>query len=134
MEKQLTFKDSNFFALAQVSSRIEQFNRNCERELGISLSQWCLLRRLMDAPGTSAQALAKMVGVHPSTLTQSLKRLEKKALIVITPDAHDSRRKVISITRKGKEALEANQKLKLFWESEFVTLKQELSSFVEKIC
>lgn len=39
--------------------------------LGLSLGQWCVLKHLIDMPGTSANALAAAVGVHPSTYKQA---------------------------------------------------------------
>ncbi len=98
--------DQSLFSLLDIGNSIHQFNKQSERRVGVSLVQWCLLKRLIDMPSASAQSLAAEVGVHPSTLTQSIKRLERKNFIFVIVDPKDSRKKLISITRHGKESLE----------------------------
>ena len=39
--------------------------------------------------------------MHPSTLTQSLKRLLKKDAVFVGEDPKDSRKKIVSLSRKG---------------------------------
>ncbi len=94
------------FDVFQIGISIHNFNKASEKRLGLSLVQWCVLKCLVDMPACSAHALAAAVGVHPSTLTQTLKRLEKKRFVFATEDPNDSRRKLISITRAGKETLD----------------------------
>lgn len=106
----MTKKNQSLLSLFQIGLSIHHLNLKAEQRLGISLGQWCLLRHLVDMPATSAFALAKAVGVHPSTLTQTLKRLNRRELIFITEDPKDSRRKLISITRKGKTMLDETEK------------------------
>lgn len=87
--------------LSEVGVSVFQLNKKTERALGMSLVQWCLLRQLVDLSGISALALSKKIGVHPSTLTQALKRLEKKGWISVCDDPLDSRRRLIALTRNG---------------------------------
>lgn len=104
--------EHSLLTLFQIGVSIQNFNKRLEKSLGLSLVQWCLLKRLIDMPATPAHALAKAVGVHPSTLTQTLKRLERKNYIFITDDSKDYRKKLIAITRSGKKILEfANDKI-----------------------
>lgn len=102
-------------SLFRVGISIHNFNKKSEERVGLSLVQWCLLEQLIDMPGTSAHALAKSVGVHPSTLTQTLKRLEKKGFLFQAEDPKDSRRKIISITIHGKQAMERISSQKNDW-------------------
>lgn len=99
-----------WFLLLDVWGSIQRFNKESEKRFGLSLVQWCLLRRLIDMPFASAQSLAAEVGVHPSTMTQTIKRLEKKRFVFVGEDPKDSRKKMISITRLGKETLETASK------------------------
>lgn len=101
----MTDLDRPVLSLFRIGILIQHLNKNAEREMGLSLVQWCLLRQLVDLPGVSAHNLAKAVGVHPSTLTQTLKRLERKGHVFVTEDPKDSRRKLISITRVGHNTL-----------------------------
>jgi DNA-binding MarR family transcriptional regulator len=79
-------------------------------------------------PMCSAHALSSAVGVHPSTLTQTLKRLERKKRVYVTEDPKDSRRKLITITREGKRALDHAQPEMQSWESRLGRLKSELQA------
>jgi DNA-binding MarR family transcriptional regulator len=94
----------SLLALSRMGVRIQNLNRQFERLCGMSLVQWSALKHLMDLPGASAQELAATIGVHPSTLTQSLRRLEEKQYVFVDLHPADARRKNLVVTRKGKEA------------------------------
>ena len=98
--------EQDLISFFHVGISLHNFNKKAEREFGISLVQWRLLKQLIDMPAVSAFNLAKAVGVHPSTLTQTLRRLEIKKYIFIAEDPKDSRKKVISLTRQGKNILD----------------------------
>ncbi len=89
-----------------VSLLLHNLNKEAERRTGLSIVQWSLLKHLLEMPGASAQELSDAVKLHPSTLSQSFKRLVRKELILILEDPRDSRKKIISLTRKGKETLD----------------------------
>ncbi|MGE4108208.1 MAG: MarR family winged helix-turn-helix transcriptional regulator [Bacteriovoracia bacterium] len=120
--------ERSLFSLLDISGAIHQFNKASEQRLGISLVQWCLLRNLIDMPSATAQALAAAAGVHPSTLTQTLKRLARKGFVFITEDPRDSRKRLVSITRAGKECLEKSSPQLREWLSELGPLSADLSS------
>ncbi len=79
-------------------------NRRAEKELQLSLVQFHLLDALEKSPGISAQSLAKKTGVHPSTFTQTVKRLTKKEFMFEMVHPRDTRKRVYGITAKGREA------------------------------
>ena len=60
--------------------------------LGITAPQRLVLRILRDRPGLSATELARILHLHPSTLTGILQRLVNKGLLQRTRDPHDRRR------------------------------------------
>lgn len=97
--------EAPFLSVFQIGLSIHNLNKKSEKEMGLSLVQWCLLEQLIDMPGTSAFELSKAVGVHPSTLTQTLKRLEKKGYVYINADPRDSRKKQVSLTKTGHRIL-----------------------------
>lgn len=99
------------FSLFDLGVSIHNLSLQSEKRLGITLGQWCFLKKLIDMPATSANAFANAVGIHPSTLTQALKRLLARNYVFITEDPKDSRKKLISITREGKDALERADKI-----------------------
>jgi DNA-binding MarR family transcriptional regulator len=90
----------------QLGMEVERLSARMEQKCGISLAQWSVLIRLKDLPACTAQELANAVGVHPSTLTQALKRLEKKGYLFVGKDPRDSRKKILSLTREGTQRLE----------------------------
>lgn len=118
--------ERKLFSLLDIGSSIHHFNKESERRLGLSLVQWCLLKRLIDMPSASAQSLASEVGVHPSTLTQTIKRLERKSFVFVTEDPRDSRKKLISITRLGKEHLDSATLQMKTWLQELTPLGDDL--------
>jgi DNA-binding MarR family transcriptional regulator len=97
--------ERSLLLLSKIGIQIHHLNRRFEAR-GMSIVQWCVLRNLVALPGSSAQELAAAVGVHPSTLTQSLKRLEQKKFLFVEDHPKDSRKKVLWATREGNEAVE----------------------------
>ncbi|MBF0363374.1 MAG: MarR family transcriptional regulator [Oligoflexia bacterium] len=97
-------KESEMELLLQISLKIQQLNKKMEKQFGMSLTQWYVLNALVDLPGVSPVKLSQVVGISPGSLTQSLKRLANKKWITIVSDHSDNRRKLISITREGKNA------------------------------
>jgi DNA-binding MarR family transcriptional regulator len=91
-------------ALVQVGLAIHNLNKAAEQRLGLSLVQCHVLSALLELPGCSQQELALASGVHPSTLTQTLKILERKGFIFVDEHPKDSRKKILLATRQGKVA------------------------------
>ncbi|MBL7716506.1 MAG: MarR family transcriptional regulator [Bdellovibrionales bacterium] len=80
-------------------------NKAAEQRLGLSLVQYRLLETLRDMPGCAPNRLAETVGMHPSSLTQSLKRLNRKQALFVDEDPRDSRKKILSLTRLGRDLM-----------------------------
>lgn len=103
------------FTLLNISISIHNINKKLERSFGLSLVQWCVLLQISENPCISANTLSNFVGVHPSSLTQTLKRLERKRMIIVTEDPLDSRKKVISITKAGHTRTKSLEKSLESW-------------------
>lgn len=97
--------DSKVARLVRENLEFHGLNKSAEVSLGLSLVQYHLLVTLRDMPGCSPQRLADAVGMHPSTMTQSLKRLQRKKAIFIADDPRDARKKLLSVTRLGQDLL-----------------------------
>ncbi|HLE00030.1 MAG TPA: MarR family transcriptional regulator [Bdellovibrionota bacterium] len=110
-------ESTHFLSILQLGIRIQHVNQKLERDTGMSLTQWSLLKCLVDHPTISALDLADLLGIQASSLTQSIKRLQKKGLIVVAKDPLDARRKLLSVTREGNaRLLQVDRKLKT-WQS-----------------
>ncbi len=72
-------------------------------ELGVTGPQRLALRLIGRFPGISAGRLAKVMHVHPSTLTGILGRLEARRLITRWPDPRDARRALFGLTATGRQ-------------------------------
>lgn len=96
--------------LIDLSLRFHNVNRVLEAKCGISIVQWSLLRTLLNMPAVSPLHLARATGVTPGTLSQTMTRLNKKKLLFLCGDPSDARKRMVSLTRLGREKLlEANR-------------------------
>jgi DNA-binding MarR family transcriptional regulator len=69
---------------------------------GVTGPQRLVIRVVGLAPGISAGGLARILHLHPSTLTGVLKRLEGQGLLSRSADAADGRRAVLRLTPSGQ--------------------------------
>lgn len=93
-------------SLFHINLTLNHLNKGMERRFKLSLVQLFVLLRLRTLPASCSQALSEAIGIQPSTLTQTIRRLVRKEYIFVTDDPRDSRKRLISLTRKGKEITE----------------------------
>lgn len=89
--------------LVGLSVDLHRLNAGAQRHHDLSIVQWLVLKKILDQPGLSAKTLAEISGIHPSTLTPTLGRLEAMGLIFIQERSSDLRRKLLLATWKGLE-------------------------------
>ena len=70
-----------------------------------------ILSHLNRERGSSPRSLAKHLGVAPSTLSASIKRLENLGYLTCDAPANDKRRREIRLTNHGQEAMSATSVL-----------------------
>jgi DNA-binding MarR family transcriptional regulator len=71
------------------------------RHLGITGPQRLAIRVIGLSPGISAGGLARILHLHPSTMTGILKRLEAQGALSRVAHAGDARRAVLRLTPQG---------------------------------
>ena len=71
-----------------------------------------LLQFISDYDGITAQQLANLMDIRPSSLTSRLRSLQQDGNIIKTRDEHDARIIHIHITEKGKAALSQRKSAK----------------------
>jgi DNA-binding MarR family transcriptional regulator len=78
--------------LWHVEHGLQSTSKRMEATLGITGPQRLVLRIVTDRPGLSAGEIARVVHLHPSTMTGILERLVRKGLLRRERDRRDSRR------------------------------------------
>ena len=81
---------------------LQSLSKKMQTSIGLTGPQRVTLRVLGRFPGLSAGELARILLVHPSTLTGILQRLEARKLVKRTLDAADGRRARLTLTTKGR--------------------------------
>ncbi len=82
---------------------VQRTSKRMERHLGATGPQRLVLRIVGRFPGISAGRLARLLHVHPSTLTGVLSRLDRRGLLRRRPDPRDGRRWQVALTPRGRE-------------------------------
>ena len=78
-------------------------SKRMARTLGVTGPQRLVLRVVGQQPGITARDLALTLGLHPSTLTGVLGRLERQKFLIRTVDRDDRRRARFELAPKGKK-------------------------------
>lgn len=81
---------------------LEVRSKRMAKTLGVTGPQRLVVRLIGQSPGISARDIAHTLGMHPSTLTGILARLEKHGLIRREVDDTDRRKTQFDLTQSGK--------------------------------
>lgn len=73
------------------------------KRTGLTGPQRLALRIIASSPAISSGELARVLHVHPSTLTGVLQRLELAGYVTRSADVADGRRALFSLTRAGEK-------------------------------
>jgi len=86
----------------QLDHTLQRASKRMEMSLGVTGPQRLVIRIVGRFPGMPAGQLAKLLHLHPSTLTGILKRLERQGLLRRRADPRDGRRSLFGLTDKGR--------------------------------
>ena len=78
-------------------------SKRMAQTIGVTGPQRLVIRIVGQKPGQTPSDIATILGVHPSTLTGVLARLDERGLIARTVDPDDRRRTRITLTAAGKK-------------------------------
>jgi MarR family transcriptional regulator, organic hydroperoxide resistance regulator len=81
---------------------LQRTSKRMEATLGVTGPQRLVIRIVGRFPGIPAGHLARILHVHPSTLTGVVKRLERQGLVRRRSDPRDGRRWLLGLTDKGR--------------------------------
>jgi DNA-binding MarR family transcriptional regulator len=85
-----------------VNHALVSMSRRMKGDFGVTGPERMVLRLVGRYPGIAAGELARILRVHPSTLTGLLKRLARRGLVTRRSDASDARRALFTLTAKGE--------------------------------
>ena len=88
-------------ALWGVNHGLESTSRRMKSALGVTGPERMVIRLVGRYPGIASGELARILRVHPSTLTGLLKRLVMRGLLSRTTDSIDARRALFTLTTQG---------------------------------
>jgi len=106
--------------LKRMSERMLANASDVYQEFGMNINpKWFTLMALLDAKDSNKQVLSiveasSMLGLSQPALSQFCKELQNEKLIKIVKDQSDSRKRILSLTAKGRERV---QQMKPIWEA-----------------
>ena len=80
---------------------LQKASKRMKARIGVTGPQRLVVRMVCHFPRSPAGWIARLLHVHPSTLTGVLRRLERQRLILRTVDPSDARRALFTATAKG---------------------------------
>lgn len=89
-------------AIWALDHQLQTASRRMEQVLGVTGPQRFVLRVVSFRPGVTPGEVARIMHVHPSTLTGVLQRLERRRLLVRKADQDDARRVHLQLTESGR--------------------------------
>jgi MarR family transcriptional regulator, organic hydroperoxide resistance regulator len=129
---------SDPFNVGRVSYAIFQLHRahkgyaaSLLRDMGLHPGQELVLMHLHDRDGRAQSELLASIGLDPSTLSKTLRRMQDAGLLVREPAEHDRRVMVVWLTDKGRAMREP---IAAMWEAlEEVTLRNLSAQQAEEL-
>jgi DNA-binding MarR family transcriptional regulator len=85
-----------------LNHELESLSKRMDANFGVTGPQRFVLRIVGQLPSISAGRLARILHVHPSTLTGVLRRLVERQLVERIPDPSDGRRALFSLAPRGR--------------------------------
>jgi DNA-binding MarR family transcriptional regulator len=82
---------------------LQKTSKRMKASIGLTGPQRLVLRIVSRFPGITAGQIARLLHVHPGTLTGVLRRLEGQGLLRRRTDPSDRRRARLGVTEKGRE-------------------------------
>ena len=92
--------------LRKASRRMTQIYDHSLEEAGMTVTQYGLLGHLARLDGISVGLLADKMIMDPTTLTRTLRPLERQGLVAIRTDRSDKRARCLHLTAAGRDAFE----------------------------
>jgi DNA-binding MarR family transcriptional regulator len=102
----LKLKNQICYQLYLASNGIMRIYKPLLAPLGLTYPQYILMLSLWEKDHVSMGQLAAATSMDKGFLSTLMKGLQEKALIQVASDPHDSRKKIIIVTKKGQKLQE----------------------------
>lgn len=93
------------YLLKHAQARMAELNREALSPYGIDGRDLVVLQVIADQESASQQDAARRLGVDRTTMVALVDALEAKGLVARQPHAEDRRKKVVTLTTKGRGTL-----------------------------
>jgi DNA-binding MarR family transcriptional regulator len=90
--------------LRKASRRVTQIYDGSLEAAGLTVTQYGVLGQLAKWDGIGIAALAQKLIMDPTTLTRSLRPLQRQGFLTLRPDRRDRRARCLHLTAKGRAA------------------------------
>jgi len=100
---------AQFAELAELWLQIDKKPRRFGTDQDLYRAEVQLIETVGSTEGMSVTDLAGVLGITKGAVSQRLKKLEQKGLIVKTPDPSNQSRLIVELTAKGKVAYYAHE-------------------------
>ena len=114
-----------FFMQWQTINRYLRKGMLLEGEERIMRIQWMFLRYIRRSDDCTMGHIAEKFGVKPSTVSQTMDRLEKHGLVERVSGKEDARQKIVRLTEKGQSLIHSVESI---WS---MRLSKSLSQFTD---
>jgi DNA-binding MarR family transcriptional regulator len=91
-------------------------------KLGITGGQFQFLRGLSQRDGITQEELANNFHMNESTIARALRKLEDSGMVQREIDENNRRRKIITVTEKGRVSVDRIREMDEKWEKRFKSL------------
>lgn len=91
------------FRLYTASRLVQQCYKPWFDKMGITYPQYLVLMVLWEHDNRIVSDITEQVQLETNTVTPLLQRMEREGLILRTASAVDSRQKIVSLTKKGRQ-------------------------------
>jgi MarR family transcriptional regulator, organic hydroperoxide resistance regulator len=89
--------------LWQLDHALESASRKMKARVGVTGPERLVVRIVGQRPGISAGELARVMHLHPSSLTPLVKRLVSRRLVERRSDPADARKALLTLSARGRE-------------------------------
>jgi DNA-binding MarR family transcriptional regulator len=100
---QLKLKNQLCHRLYMASNSISRAYREPLSELNITYPQYVVMMALWEQDGITIAELVAATAIDGGAMTQILKKMADKELLEIIKDEHDKRKRLVRLTKEGKD-------------------------------